>query len=77
MKAWPTPVFPRPRRGGASITDGFVKSPSAALHCILRRCGVLPSTPRELCALHPELFTLPSRTLSNGIVSSCATGCSC
>ncbi|MCX5908948.1 MAG: hypothetical protein NTY64_17675 [Deltaproteobacteria bacterium] len=27
-----------------SIIDGFVKSPSAALHCILRRCGVLPST---------------------------------
>ncbi len=22
--------------------DGFVKSPSAALHCILRRCGVQP-----------------------------------
>ncbi|MCX5907046.1 MAG: hypothetical protein NTY64_07620, partial [Deltaproteobacteria bacterium] len=27
--------------------DGFVKSPSAALHCILRRCGVLPSTPHS------------------------------
>ncbi|MCX5905683.1 MAG: hypothetical protein NTY64_00430 [Deltaproteobacteria bacterium] len=27
--------------------DGFVKSPSAALPCILRRCGVLPSTPRS------------------------------
>ncbi|MCX5906191.1 MAG: hypothetical protein NTY64_03135 [Deltaproteobacteria bacterium] len=27
--------------------DGFVKSSSAALHCILRRCGVLPSTPHS------------------------------
>ncbi|MCX5905877.1 MAG: hypothetical protein NTY64_01455, partial [Deltaproteobacteria bacterium] len=27
--------------------DGFVKSPSAALHCLLRRCGVLPSTPHS------------------------------
>ncbi|MCX5905674.1 MAG: hypothetical protein NTY64_00385, partial [Deltaproteobacteria bacterium] len=27
--------------------DGFVKSPSAALHCILRRCGVPPSTPHS------------------------------
>ncbi|MCX5909845.1 MAG: hypothetical protein NTY64_22385 [Deltaproteobacteria bacterium] len=27
--------------------DGFVKSPSAALHCILRRCGILPSTPHS------------------------------
>ena len=30
------------------IFDGFVKSPSAALHCILRRCGVLPSTPPQV-----------------------------
>jgi hypothetical protein len=29
------------------IIDGFVKSPSAALHCIPRRCGVLPSTPHS------------------------------
>ncbi|MCX5910009.1 MAG: hypothetical protein NTY64_23235 [Deltaproteobacteria bacterium] len=29
------------------MVDGFVKSPSAALHCILRRCGVLPSTPHS------------------------------
>ncbi|MCX5908356.1 MAG: hypothetical protein NTY64_14520 [Deltaproteobacteria bacterium] len=35
--------------------DGFVKSPSAALRCILRHCGVQP-----LRALHLELFTLPS-----------------
>ncbi|MCX5907860.1 MAG: hypothetical protein NTY64_11935 [Deltaproteobacteria bacterium] len=27
--------------------DGFVKSPSAALRCILRRCGVPPSTPHS------------------------------
>ncbi|MCX5906629.1 MAG: hypothetical protein NTY64_05425 [Deltaproteobacteria bacterium] len=29
------------------IHDGFVKSPSAALHCILRHCGVQPSTPHS------------------------------
>ncbi|MCX5907914.1 MAG: hypothetical protein NTY64_12210, partial [Deltaproteobacteria bacterium] len=27
--------------------DGFVKSPSAVLRCILRRCGVPPSTPHS------------------------------
>ncbi|MCX5909539.1 MAG: hypothetical protein NTY64_20805 [Deltaproteobacteria bacterium] len=27
--------------------DGFVKSPSAALPCTLRRCGVLPSMPHS------------------------------
>jgi hypothetical protein len=27
--------------------DGFVKSPSAALRCFLRRCGVLVSTPHS------------------------------
>ncbi|MCX5906526.1 MAG: hypothetical protein NTY64_04870 [Deltaproteobacteria bacterium] len=27
--------------------DGFVKSPPAALRCILRRCGVPPSTPHS------------------------------
>jgi hypothetical protein len=27
--------------------DGFVKSPSAALRCILRRCGVPVSTPHS------------------------------
>ncbi|MCX5907636.1 MAG: hypothetical protein NTY64_10730 [Deltaproteobacteria bacterium] len=27
--------------------DGFVKSASAALRCILRRCGVPPSTPHS------------------------------
>jgi hypothetical protein len=27
--------------------DGFVKSPSAALRCILRRCGVPLSTPHS------------------------------
>jgi hypothetical protein len=30
-----------------SILDGFVKSPSAALRCILRRCGVPVSTPHS------------------------------
>jgi len=29
------------------INDGFVKSPSAALPCILRHCGVLSSTPHS------------------------------
>ncbi len=27
--------------------DGFVKSPSAALHCILRHCGVPICTPHS------------------------------
>ncbi|MCX5907396.1 MAG: hypothetical protein NTY64_09480 [Deltaproteobacteria bacterium] len=47
--------------------DGFVKNPSAALHCILRRCGVLPSTPHSsgivrlasgafYFAIHPDGF---------------------
>jgi hypothetical protein len=27
--------------------DGFVKSPSAALRCFLRRCGVPVSTPHS------------------------------
>ncbi|MCX5906939.1 MAG: hypothetical protein NTY64_07070 [Deltaproteobacteria bacterium] len=30
-----------------SKNDGFVKSPSAALPCVLRRCGVLQSTPHS------------------------------
>ncbi|MCX5910240.1 MAG: hypothetical protein NTY64_24465 [Deltaproteobacteria bacterium] len=47
--------------------DGFVKSPSAALRCILRRCGVPPSTPHSsgfVRALHLELFTLPSALMT-------------
>ncbi|MCX5906898.1 MAG: hypothetical protein NTY64_06860 [Deltaproteobacteria bacterium] len=32
---------------GIPCFDGFVKNPPAALHCILRRCGVLPSTPHS------------------------------
>ena len=51
--------------------DGFVKSPSAALpacalhadrRCIPRRYSVTRSTltPRDLRALHLELFTVPS-----------------
>jgi hypothetical protein len=31
----------------ASFFDGFVKSPSAALRCFLRRCGVPVSTPHS------------------------------
>ncbi|MCX5910114.1 MAG: hypothetical protein NTY64_23805 [Deltaproteobacteria bacterium] len=52
------------------IIDGFVKSPSAALHCILRRCGVLPSTPHSsgiVCRVPRnagELFTLPSTLMA-------------
>jgi hypothetical protein len=42
--------------------DGFVKSPSAVLRCIFRRCDVpyVRLTPQDLRALHLELFTLPS-----------------
>jgi hypothetical protein len=37
-----------PRDGIRKIKfDGFVKSPSAALRCILRRCGVPVSTPHS------------------------------
>ena len=36
-----------PRGRTSYKVDGFVKSPSAALPCILRRCGVLPSTPHS------------------------------
>ncbi|MCX5906826.1 MAG: hypothetical protein NTY64_06480, partial [Deltaproteobacteria bacterium] len=49
------------------IIDDFVKSPSAALRCILRRCGVPPSAPhssgfaRRVPRNAGELFTLPSR----------------
>ncbi|MCX5908028.1 MAG: hypothetical protein NTY64_12820 [Deltaproteobacteria bacterium] len=58
---WPAKFLPRALHQEVK-NDGFVKSPSAALHCILRRCGVLSSTPpQELCALLLELFTLPSR----------------
>jgi hypothetical protein len=42
--------------------DGFVKSPDAALRCILRRCGVPKSTPHSsgFARLACELFTKPS-----------------
>jgi hypothetical protein len=30
-----------------AIFDGLVKSPNAALRCILRRCGVRQSTPHS------------------------------
>ena len=41
--------------------DGFVKSPTSALRCILRHCRVLyvPLIPQDLRALNLELFTLP------------------
>jgi hypothetical protein len=42
--------------------DGFVKSPTSALRCILRHCSVLQVCliPQDLHALNLELFTLPS-----------------
>ena len=42
--------------------DGFVKSPTSALRCILRHCSVLKVRliPQDLRALNLELFTLPS-----------------
>jgi hypothetical protein len=45
-----------------SYHDGFVKSPDAALRCILRRCGVPKSTPHSsgFARLACELFTKPS-----------------
>ena len=33
---------------GRSKEDGFVKSPSAALRCILSHCGVQVSTPHSV-----------------------------
>ncbi|MCX5907579.1 MAG: hypothetical protein NTY64_10430 [Deltaproteobacteria bacterium] len=45
--------FPSLLKSGRLLFDGFVKSPSAA-YCQVRL------TPQELCALHLELFTLPS-----------------
>jgi len=36
---------------GKTKGEGFVKSPSAALHCILRHCGV------PICAPHSSGFT--------------------
>ena len=34
--------------GNVAKVDGFVKSPSAALRCILRHCGVQVSTPHSV-----------------------------
>ena len=44
------------------IIDGFVKSPDAALRCILRRCSVPKSTLHSsgFARLACELFTKPS-----------------
>ena len=43
-------------------TDGFVKSPSAALHFIFSHSDVLlvRLIPKDSCALQLELFTVPS-----------------
>ncbi|MCX5907288.1 MAG: hypothetical protein NTY64_08895 [Deltaproteobacteria bacterium] len=38
---------PLPIESAGSISDGFVKSPSAALRGVLRHCGVQPSTPHS------------------------------
>jgi len=42
--------------------DGFVKSPDAALRCILRHCGVrqVRLIPQDWRALPAVLFTKPS-----------------
>jgi len=42
--------------------DGFVKSPDAALRCILRPCGVrqVRLSPHDLRALPAKLFMKPS-----------------
>ncbi|MBU1399305.1 MAG: hypothetical protein KKH85_10530, partial [Proteobacteria bacterium] len=47
---------------GTIIIDGFVKSHSAVLHFIFRHCSVrkVRFIPQDSCALHNELFTLPS-----------------
>ncbi len=44
------------------MCDGFVKSPTSALRCILRHCSVLyvRIIPQDLRALNLDLFTLPS-----------------
>jgi hypothetical protein len=44
-------------------TDGFVKSPDAALRCIPRHCGVrqVRLIPQDLRALPADLFTKPSK----------------
>jgi len=44
------------------MNDGFVKSPDAALRCILRHCGVrqVRLIPQALRALPADLFTKPS-----------------
>ncbi|MCX5908164.1 MAG: hypothetical protein NTY64_13535 [Deltaproteobacteria bacterium] len=63
-------IFSPDLYGLYSNVDGFVKSPSAALPCILRRCGVLPSTPhssgfaRRVPRNAGELFTLPSTRMA-------------
>jgi hypothetical protein len=47
---------------GKPRIDGFVKSPTSALRCILRHCSVpyVRLIPQDLRALNLKLFTLPS-----------------
>ncbi len=44
--------------------DGFVKSPTSVLRCILRHCSVrkVRLVPQDLRALNLELFALPSKS---------------
>jgi hypothetical protein len=52
-----------PCSSGGVNNDDFVKSPDAALRCILRHCGVrqVRLFPQELRALPAELFTKPPK----------------
>jgi hypothetical protein len=54
------------------ISDGFVKSPSAVLRCILRHCSVrkVRFIPQDLRALHIELFTKPSKLWHFGFMQN-------
>jgi hypothetical protein len=50
-------------QGGYGKIDDFAKSPTSALHCILRQFNVrkVRLIPQDLRALNLELFSLPSR----------------
>ena len=60
LAAIPPPIF------SFKKVDGFVKSPSAALHCILRHCGVPISTPHSsgFARLASEAFNFAIPNLS-------------
>ena len=49
-----------------SLTDGFVKSPSAALRFFLRHCGVLTCTPHssEFARLADGAFHFAVKTMT-------------